>query len=101
MQPIIFGHKKNNKDAILASAVSWKRPQASWYNNLSNSKLGGNELSKQVNATNAVDGFVDRIDDGIDGIDGLDGINTVLMNLMNLVSKLTEMEGLWNLKDKP
>ena len=43
---------------------------------LSNSELGGNESSEQVNATDAIDGFVEGMNDGIDGIDG---INKVLM----------------------
>ena len=50
-------------------------------NELSNSELGGNESSEQVDATDTIDGFVDGIDDGTDGI------NKVLMESMNLVSR--------------
>ena len=50
-------------------------------NNLSNSKLGGNESSKQVNATVAIDRLVDGINDKINGI------NKMLLKSMDLVNR--------------
>ena len=55
-------------------------------NNLSNSKRSGNEPSKQINATNAIGGFIDGIDNRVNIIDG---INKRLMNLMNLMDLIS------------
>ena len=55
-------------------------------NKLSSSKLSGNESNKQVNATNAIDGFVDKIDDEINRI------NKVLIESMNLVNRWLKLE---------